>query len=74
MLEKISQEEVISESLKLSSLSLSTFYLSLAENINKVLMRNTGKIMYYLHRMYLFPVIFVAHKYLTLLIYSAEYS
>lgn len=74
MLEKIFQEEVISESLKLSSLLLSTFYLSLAENISRVLMRNTGKIIYYLHGMYLFPVIFVAHKYLTLLIHPAEHS
>lgn len=65
---------MISEILELSSLSLSTFYLSLAENINRVLMRNAGTIIYYLHKVYLFPVIFVAHKYLTLLIYPAEYS
>lgn len=62
------------EILKLYFRSLSIFYLSLAENINSVLMRSTGRIIYYLYGVYLFPVTFVAHKYLNLLIYPTEYS
>lgn len=72
--EEILQEEIMPESLKLSCLSLGTFHLSVAENIKRVLMRNTGTIMHYLHRVYLIPVMFVAHKYLNLLIHPAEYS
>lgn len=48
--------------------------MSLTENTNRVFMRKTSSIIYYLHRVYLFPVISVAHKYLNLLIYTTEYS
>lgn len=72
--EEILQEAIIPGSLKLSCLSLGTFHLSVAENIKRVLMRNTGTIMHYLYRVYLIPVMVVAHKYLNLLIHPAEYS